>query len=167
VIFLTVGSALPFDRLVSMVDQAVADGLIKDHVFAQIGDGLYEPKHIEHVRFLPHSEYEATMAKAKTLISHAGIGTITSALQRELPMLVLPRSPNFGELVDDHQEKTAQAFARDGHLLTFHDSAELAHRYAQLSEFKPSPRNPNATGIAAAIGQFIRATCPPTTLEQI
>ena len=36
-IFLTVGTLFPFDRLVNAVDKAVANGLITEDVFAQIG----------------------------------------------------------------------------------------------------------------------------------
>lgn len=165
-IFLTVGSALPFDRLVEMVDHAVAEDVIETEVFGQIGAGSYQPKHFEFVRFLPQSKYELTVATAQALISHAGIGTIVSALKRGLPMLVLPRNPAYGELVDDHQEKTAEAFAREGHLLVFHDTDELATRYRQLAGFEPVPRTPNVAGIATAIGKFMNTALPPKIIEQ-
>ena len=156
-IFLTVGSALPFDRLVRMVDEAVGGGIIKERVYAQIGDGTYVPQHLEYTRFLPQSEFEDVVASASGIISHAGIGTIVSALKRNIPLLVLPRSPDHGELVDDHQEKTAAAFASRGHLMVFHNEQELTASCNALADFRPTPRKPNSAGIAAAIGHFLGA----------
>jgi exopolysaccharide biosynthesis glucuronosyltransferase PssE len=155
VIFLTVGSALPFDRLVRMVDEAVSEGLISEEVFAQIGNGKYIPSSFAHARFLAKSEFEEKMAHASAVISHAGIGTITNALEQSLPLLVLPRLPQHGELVDDHQQKTAQAYAELGHLLVFNSPGELQAAVAQLPVFNPTPRKPNVQGVAQAIGRWL------------
>jgi len=155
VIFLTVGSALPFDRLVRMVDEAVSEGLISEEVFAQIGNGKYVPSSFAHTRFLAKSEFQEKMSQASAVISHAGIGTITNALKQSLPLLVLPRLPQYGELVDDHQQKTAQAYAELGHLLVFNSPGELQKAVARLPDFNPAPRNPNTQGIAAAIGRWL------------
>lgn len=155
-IFLTVGSALPFDRLVKIVDQAVAKGNIEQRVFAQIGDGDYVPQHMEYTRFLPKPDYEAVVSSSTAIISHAGIGSIVSALKLKIPLLVLPRSPNHGELVDHHQEKTAKAFAERGHLMVFFDERELKKCLADLNDFVAVPRRPDAAGVAQAIGLFIR-----------
>ncbi len=158
-IFLTVGSALPFDRLVRMVDTAVAAGALPDDVFAQIGSGGYEPRHMPFVRMLPADEFTATVDRCSAIVSHAGIGTITTALDRGKPLLVLPRNPALGELVDDHQMKTARCFAELGHLLMFNDEEELVASVAKLASFVPVPRQPNVVGVAEAIGEFL-ATLP-------
>ncbi|MEQ8690652.1 MAG: glycosyltransferase [Pseudomonadales bacterium] len=156
-IFLTVGSALPFDRLVRMVDRAVKDGLISDKIFAQIGDGKYAPSSFAYTRFLAKSEFKEKMTLASAVISHAGIGTITDALKHSLPLLVLPRRPQYGELVDDHQQKTAQAYAELGHLLVFNSPAELQAAVDRLPGFTPIPRNPAVQGIAQEIGRWLNS----------
>lgn len=160
-IFLTVGSALPFDRLVRMVDQAVGAGALAEEVFAQIGAGTYQPRHMRWVRMLPAAEFAATVDGCSAIISHAGIGTITTAVENGKPLLVLPRNPAFGELVDDHQTKTARCFAELGHLLTFENEQELAARLAELATFVPVPRRPNVRGVAEAIGGFLDTLADP------
>jgi UDP-N-acetylglucosamine transferase subunit ALG13 len=159
-IFLTVGSALPFDRLVKLVDDAVAARIVREPVFAQIGDGRYLPANFEYQRMLPRPEFDARFAAASAVISHAGIGTIAAALRMRKPLLVLPRSRALGELVDDHQYLTAQKFAALGHVLMFTDAAELAARLEALKGFVPAPRKPNVEGVAAAVGTFLAGVFP-------
>lgn len=154
-IFLTVGSSLPFDRLVRLIDDAVAERLIAEPVFAQIGNGRYVPSHIEFVRILPRSEFDACFDRASAIISHAGIGTIGAALKVRKPLLAMPRSRALGELVDDHQLVTATRFAALGHLLMFRDRVELIANLGRLDGFVPAARHPNIEGIAVSIGRFL------------
>ena len=51
-IFMTVGTQFPFDRLVRAVDEAVGMELITDHIFAQIGKNATVPRNFESVETL-------------------------------------------------------------------------------------------------------------------
>ncbi|MFO1534015.1 MAG: hypothetical protein ABR562_10205, partial [Thermoplasmatota archaeon] len=51
-IFVTVGSQLPFDRLVKAVD-AWAGGNGEAAAFAQIGSSSYKPAHMDWAPYLP------------------------------------------------------------------------------------------------------------------
>ena len=91
-IFLTVGTyPLPFDRLVKATDTAIMEGLIEEEVFAQIGLCSYMPQNMEYVEMLQKEAFDSYFQKASSVISHAGIGTITMALDNEKPLLVMPR----------------------------------------------------------------------------
>ena len=155
-IFLTVGSALPFDRLVQLVDEAVSGGLIKETVVAQIGAGAYLPSNFEYTRFLERHEFGDVFSRASTIISHAGIGTISAALKAKKPILVMPRLKTHGELVDDHQLLTARKFSEQGHLLAFEDREQLPSVLADLEKFVPVPRHPNVEGIALTVAKFLQ-----------
>lgn len=171
-IFLTVGSALPFDRLVTMIDELVGEGVLLEEIFAQIGDGEYKPKHFSYERFLSESQFQETVADASAIVSHAGIGTITSSLRHRKPLLVLPRTAEFGELVDDHQEKTAKAYSSLGHLLVFRNPQELRSCLQELPTFQPQPRTPNVDGVSLEIGrlleyQFSSCSAPTNDTDRI
>ena len=45
--FVTVGTVMPFDRLVNAVARLKADGLLPEHVIAQVGDGGQRPEGFE------------------------------------------------------------------------------------------------------------------------
>ena len=46
-IFVTVGTQFPFDRLLRTVDDAFDKGLINEEVFAQTGESNYKPRNFE------------------------------------------------------------------------------------------------------------------------
>lgn len=154
-IFLTVGSALPFDRLVQMVDDILPSLKLHEPVFAQIGRGRYIPKHFEYIDFLPKIEFDKAFEQASFVISHAGIGTIGIALRTRKPILVMPRQEAFGELVDDHQMLTARKFETLGHILAFSTPEELVSKMSAVHEFAPKVRRANVEGISFVIEEFL------------
>jgi hypothetical protein len=66
VIFVSVGSMLPFDRLVMAADDW-AKANPDDPVFIQIGEGAYEPKQAPWVRIMPHGEYLQRMPPSASI----------------------------------------------------------------------------------------------------
>ena len=79
-IFVTVGTQIPFDRLVRTVDEW-AGRTGRADVFAQIGDSRFAPRHLEAVPSLSPDEFEARFAAADVVVAHAGMGTILGALE--------------------------------------------------------------------------------------
>lgn len=154
-IFVTVGSMFPFDRLIRAMDEHVAAGRIADEVVAQIGSGAYEPKHFRFERFMEKQPFEHLLNTADCIVSHAGIGSIATALAHDRPMLVLPRLKRHGEHVNDHQVATARKYAELGHVLVAYDEAEIAQVLSSLAQFKPAPRVVNTVGVAKRVGSFL------------
>lgn len=105
-IFLTVGTQLPFDRLVAEVDEWAGDNS-QAQIFGQIGQALYKPNHFEHVDFLSPRKTDEYVQKADLIISHAGMGTVLSALKYQKALLIMPRRADLGEHRNNHQLATA------------------------------------------------------------
>lgn len=160
-IFLTVGSALPFDRLIQMVDEVLPTLDLHEPVFAQIGQGRYKPRNLEYVDFLPKAEFDKTFDQASLVISHAGIGTIGKAMRAHKAILVMPRQESFGELVDDHQVLTAKKFEAMGHVLAFSTPDEFSAQMARSKSFTPSVRMANVEGISLAVSDFLEVIARP------
>jgi UDP-N-acetylglucosamine transferase subunit ALG13 len=154
-IFLTVGTLFPFDRLVKAVDNAIAVGLIKESVFAQIGKTSSKPKHMQYTEALDKRSFYEKVAEADYLISHAGIGSIAMALEHSKPLLVMPRMKRFKEHVNDHQVATARKFEQLGHLLAAYCEEELPYKLQQLRFFVPKPRKNQAKAVANRIAKFL------------
>jgi beta-1,4-N-acetylglucosaminyltransferase len=156
-IFLTVGTQFPFDRLVRAVDEFLDDNVLGEDVFAQIGKSTYLPRNFEAIPSLEKGVFDAHFFRASAVISHAGMGTITMALENSKPLLTMPRLRRYGEVVNDHQLVLATRFAALGHILLAHDETELPGRLAGLKSFVPRPRKADPDAVARRIGMFLVA----------
>ena len=154
-IFLTVGTLFPFDRLLQTVDELVGQGRIGAEIFAQIGQGGYCPQHFESVATLDKNKFDECFEKAEAIISHAGMGTIIMALQLNKPILVVPRLKKFHEAVNDHQFATAKRFEQLGHVLAAYHANEFQNKINSLQAFHPTPRENQAEKVSERIGAFL------------
>ncbi|KQS80562.1 glucuronosyltransferase [Rhizobium sp. Leaf384] len=103
-IIVSVGTQLPFDRLIRMVDDLAPS--LHDKAFAQTGRGVYVPKNIEWKADVPAKEFDALLSGASVLVAHAGIGTVLKADQYGKPIILVPRKASLGEHRNDHQLAT-------------------------------------------------------------
>ncbi len=144
-IFVTVGTQLPFDRLVSTVD-AWAGRTGQRDVLAQIGPSALRPQFIEFRPFFSPTEFSRHFAAAELVIAHAGMGSIISAMSQGKPILVMPRSASRHEHRNDHQISTARRFRELGRILVAMDEQELD---AHLSRLESIP-TASPTGLYAS-----------------
>jgi UDP-N-acetylglucosamine transferase subunit ALG13 len=105
-VFVTVGTQVPFDRLIMAVDEWAASHT-EMHIFAQIGESSFRPEHIEFVTMLEPPEFRRRALWSDVLVAHAGMGSILTALQYGKPILVMPRQSRLKEHRNDHQLATA------------------------------------------------------------
>ena len=123
-IFVTVGTQLPFDRLVGAMDEWAAQhpGI---EVFGQIGPAAVKPRHFKSVDFLPPAEVDACFRRAECIVAHAGMGTILSALVLRRPLIIMPRRQALQEHRSDHQVTTARWLQEDLKLTVADETEEL------------------------------------------
>jgi UDP-N-acetylglucosamine transferase subunit ALG13 len=159
-ILLTVGTVLPFDRLVRAVDQAIEAHIITDPVFAQIGESCFKPKHMDWVTALEKSAFDRKVEEASFVISHAGMGSLMIALEQRKRLLVMPRMKRYGEHVNDHQVASARRFAQLGCVLVAYDSDELAVRLREMESFVPTFPPSQADRVAQRIARFLAEIKP-------
>jgi UDP-N-acetylglucosamine transferase subunit ALG13 len=127
VIFTTVGSQEPFDRLIRAVDEwAALHG--RSDVFAQIGASNYRPEHIKFTKFLEPAAFNRAIHEASVVVAHAGMGSIISALEIGKPIVVMPRRGALRETRNDHQVATAERFGMRGRVIVSNDEQDLAEK---------------------------------------
>ncbi len=136
-IFVTVGTDLPFDRMVKIVD-AWARERERSDVFAQIGEGGWKPEYIRYSEFLQPDDFREYFKSASVIISHAGMGTILSALLHGKPILVMPKLAKLGEHRNEHQTATAIRMKEFGNVNAAFDDDELLKQLDQLDQLAPS-----------------------------
>lgn len=125
-IFVVLGTQkFQLNRLLIELDNLIEKGIVKDTIFAQIGESSYTPRHYQYVRFLEKELFEKKMEMCDILITHSGVGTIISGLKHKKPIIVYPRLAKFKEHVDDHQIEIAETFASLNYVLFCKENDDL------------------------------------------
>jgi len=122
-IFVTIGSQEPFDRLIEAMD-SIAPSL-NTSIVAQIFRNNYKPRNIKDIEFISPVEYTEYLKEADIIIAHAGMGTILSVLQLQKPLIVMPRLAKYHETRNNHQVATAIEFEKMGYLKVAFDAEGL------------------------------------------
>lgn len=102
-IFVTVGAQLPFDRLVAEVRRIELSKSFQ--VIGQTGKTMLDlPENYKN--YLDASEYKDAVHECDVIVSHAGMGSIITALDYGKPIIVCPRLAELGEHRNNHQLDT-------------------------------------------------------------
>jgi UDP-N-acetylglucosamine transferase subunit ALG13 len=102
-VFVTVGAQLPFDRLIAEVRRLESINLIQ--VNGQVGEtSLNLPSNYK--RYLGADEYSMAIHECDVIISHAGMGSIITALDYAKPIIIVPRRKEYNEHRNNHQLDT-------------------------------------------------------------
>jgi UDP-N-acetylglucosamine transferase subunit ALG13 len=156
-IFVTVGSMFPFDRLVSAIDQ-VAPNFSGQSFMAQIGAGQYSPKNIGFVRSLESASFTRTVEEARLIVAHAGMGSIITAMQARKPIVVMPRDKGLGEVTTDHQLATARRLLDKPGVFVAMREDDLMRCITQAlnGDVKPEPiASPSLAALTSKLRDFI------------
>jgi UDP-N-acetylglucosamine transferase subunit ALG13 len=127
-IFISLGTQkFQFNRLLQLMDDLKLNGLIKEEIFAQIGNSDYIPKSFEYATFLSAKEFDEKLTSCSCLVTHSGVGTILKAINNNKPIIVMPRLSKYKEHVDDHQVEIAKAFAKKNFVLMYTPETDMVN----------------------------------------
>ena len=158
-IFATVGTQLPFDRLLLAVDTWA--GMHPDvPVLAQTGKTATRYTHLTAVPTMDQDRFADCVAQAKVIVAHAGMGTILTAIEAGKPVILMPRRADLGEHRNDHQRDTAAEMAALSNVTVVEDSASLCSAInAALAGADDAARAAASAvaspGLLAAVKEFI------------
>lgn len=157
-LFVTVGSMLPFDRLVRAIDALVG---ARDDIegFAQVGETRYRPTHMASTRMMTPAEYRSMFEQSDVVVSHVGIGTVITASELGKPLVMLPRQMELQEVTSRHQQATARWLAGRPGVHIVGTEAELPAKIEEVAgshgvgDFESDTR----AALVRAVREFIRA----------
>lgn len=155
-IFITVGTQLPFERLLRGIDgwagrnQGVP-------ILAQVGGSSGHFPNIQTISHLSQAAFQDQLKETRLVVAHAGMGTILSASELGLPIILMPRLAKFGEHRNDHQQDTAREMVRLSNVTVVEDGESL-HRALDLARARnfELPR-PESTEMSRELDPLIHA----------
>lgn len=154
-LFLTVGTQLPFDRLVGAVDAWAAQN-DQCEIVAQIGDSRLKPDNLRWTPFMDAQEFKEYFQSADAIVAHAGMGTILTGLDLGKPVVVVPRLTAYGEHRNDHQLATVKQLQRFPLVHPVHDVAGIGPVLDSLDNSTCYDR-PAAAAVSTLLLESIRS----------
>lgn len=156
-IFATVGTQLPFRRLIDALNALAPE--LGEPVVAQTGPDVGPWANLDRRDQLKPAEFQTLFTDARVVVAHAGIGTILSAKRWKKPLVILPRRHALGEHRNDHQLATARQAAAMPGIYVAWETEEL-HGLLTDGTLAPPTETPSPShdALVARLRSFIAAT---------
>ena len=156
-IFVTVGTQLPFDRLLDAMNTYAGQSDLS--VVAQAGPGA-DPARWPHLQVHNHlapPEFERLFRAAELVVAHAGIGTVLSAQRFDKPLVVVPRRADLAEHRHARQLATATRLETRSGLHVAWTTEALAELLAARHDLERPRRSPSAeqAALIRGVAEFI------------
>jgi UDP-N-acetylglucosamine transferase subunit ALG13 len=126
-IFVTVGTQLPFERLVEYM--AVFASSTDERVVAQVGQKKLPSNwnSMEVYEDLSPDKFNEFFVQSRVIVAHAGIGTLLTARKFKKPLIVIPRKKGLNEHRNDHQVATAREIENIKGVYVANEVADIKH----------------------------------------
>lgn len=131
-----------FNRLVQAIDELACRKIINS-VFIQTGFSTYKPRYCKWLSSIDYEEFEENLNIANIVVSHGGAGCIAGALERNKPIVVVPRLKKYDEHNNDHQLELTSVLEKSGRILAVYDINNLQQTIKEAEHFKPKPPTGN------------------------
>ena len=144
-----------FHRLLEEIDKLINDGLIKEDVVVQAGYTKYESTNMKIFDFISSDELDKLEQQADCIITHGGVGSIISSIEKDNKVIAVPRLKQYGEHVNDHQLDIVQSFDKLGYIIGITDISQLGDALQQIETFEPKKYIQNTGKIISIVQDFI------------
>lgn len=144
-----------FHRLLEEIQKNIDNGNIKEKVIVQKGYTKFESKDMTTYTQLPSDELEKLIDKANIVITHGGVGSIITAIEKNKKVIAVPRLKKYKEHVNDHQLDIIKSFDEKGYIIGLDSVQNLEEALKKVNDFEPKKYVKNTGNILNIIENFI------------
>ena len=146
-----------FHRLLEEIEKLLDKNKIKEEVIIQAGYTKYQPQNekMKVLDFVPREELEKLQEKANFIITHGGVGSIITSLEKGKKVIAIPRLHEYGEHVNNHQKEFVEKFNKNGNIIGIKSVEELEQALEKIEKFEPKPYTEDNTKMLKIIEDFI------------
>lgn len=155
-IFVTLGTQdKSFTRLLQAIDREIEKGTIKEKVIVQAGYTKYESKNMEIFDLMSQDKFEELVDQCDLLITHAGVGSILTAIKKGKKVIGAARLKKYKEHTNDHQKQIVKEFSSQGYILELRDFNQLEKVLKKSKTFTPKKFESNTKNMIQLVEDFI------------
>ena len=144
-----------FHRLLEEVEKNIENGIIKEKVVVQSGYTKFESNKMEIIDLMSKEQLEKFQDEAHLIITHGGVGSIVSSIEKGKKVIAVPRKHEYGEHVNNHQEEIVELFSKKGYILGVEDVKDLEEAIKKIPYFKPVMYKSDNSKMLKIIEDFI------------
>ena len=144
-----------FYRLLKEIEKNIQEGTIKEEVIVQAGYTKYESKNMKIFDLITKEEIEKFQEKANLIITHGGVGSIISSIEKGKKVIAVPRLHEYEEHVNNHQIEIVNDFNDKGYIIGIEEVDDLKQAIIKSKEFEPKKYEPNNKLMIKIIEDFI------------
>ena len=126
-----------FTRLLDAIDSQIKNKKIKDKVIVQAGCTDYKSDNMEIFDLIDKEKLDKLVDEADIIITHAGVGSILGALEKNKKVIAAARLSKYNEHTNDHQVEILKEFKERGYILELSDFDKLDEVIKEAKKFKP------------------------------
>ena len=146
-----------FQRLLEEIDKLISKNVIEEEVVVQAGYTQYQPQNekMKIIDFMPREELDTFEQEANFIITHGGVGSIITSLEKGKKVIAVPRMHQYGEHVNNHQTEIVEKFNKGGNIIGLQSVEELEEAIKKVQDFDPKPYIENNQKMLKLIENFI------------
>ena len=122
-----------FHRLLEEIDRLIENKVINEEVIVQKGYTKYESKNMKTIDFISRDELENLEKQASYIITHGGVGSIVSSLEKGKKVIAVPRLHKYSEHVNDHQKEIIKKFNENKNIIGIQSVEDLEDAVKRVS----------------------------------
>lgn len=147
-----------FHRLLEEVDKNIKDGTIKEEVIVQSGYTKFQSHRMRIIDLMSKEQLAEFQEEATLIITHGGVGSIVSSIEKGKKVIAVPRMHEYGEHVNNHQKEIVEDFNNKGYIIGIKKVEDLKDAIIRSKKFEPVKYQPNNQKMLKIIENFIENT---------
>ena len=144
-----------FHRLLEEIEKNIKDGTIKEEVIVQAGYTKFQSDKMRIIDLISKEQLEQFQDEADLIITHGGVGSIISSVERGKKVIAVPRMHEYGEHVNNHQIEIVKDFNDKGYIIGIEKVEDLKQAIIKAKKFEPNKYQPNNEKMLKIIENFI------------
>ena len=144
-----------FHRLLEEIEKNIEDGTIKEKVIIQAGYTKFETDKMKIIDLMSKEQLEKYQDEADLIITHGGVGSIISSIEKGKKVIAVPRMHEYGEHVNNHQKEIVKDFNNKGYIIGIEKVEDLQQAIIKSKDFELKKYQQNNEKILKIIENFI------------
>ena len=144
-----------FHRLLEEIEKNIKDEIIKDEIIVQAGYTKFQSHRMRIIDLMSKEQLEKFQDEADLIITHGGVGSIISSVEKGKKVIAVPRMHEYGEHVNNHQKEIVKDFNDKGYIIGIEKVEDLKQAIIKSKDFEPKKYQPNNEKMLEIIENFI------------